>query len=198
MARCSRPQAWRAAPQCQPQHRCFSNNVRHINTLRSVHHTKSRFFYVEVFLCPVLLASVCRVVSKGRGGTLDAGRRFTRRAMAVTGEKDVANMARQIAQVTQRDGWKSDKTVVSDMQRLLGKLTTLKVDKDLLQRTKIGAAVNKLKKHDDEVVRGYSASLTKKWKNEVGIAASSSRPPESRRVPSPSPPKRGRILPSSR
>ncbi|KAG6974500.1 hypothetical protein JG688_00003039 [Phytophthora aleatoria] len=112
--------------------------------------------------------------------------------MAVTGEKDVAAMARQIAQVTQRDGWKSDKSVVPDMQRLLGKLTTLKVDKDLLQRTKIGAAVNKLKKHDDEIVRGYSQSLTKKWKNEVGIASSSSsssRPPERQRVPSPSPPK---------
>ncbi|POM65524.1 hypothetical protein PHPALM_18743 [Phytophthora palmivora] len=107
--------------------------------------------------------------------------------MAVTGEQDVANMARQIAQVTQRDGWKNDKSVVPDMQRLLGKLTTLKVDKDLLQRTKIGAAVNKLKKHDDEIVRGYSESLTKKWKNEVGIASSSS---SSRRVPSPSPPKR--------
>lgn len=113
--------------------------------------------------------------------------------MAVTGEKDVATMARQIAEVTQRDGWKSDKSVVPDMQRLLGKLTTLKVDKDLLQRTKIGAAVNKLKKHDDEIVRGYSQSLTKKWKNEVGIASSSSsssRPPERQRVPSPSPPKR--------
>ncbi|KAF1789045.1 Alpha/Beta hydrolase fold [Phytophthora cactorum] len=112
--------------------------------------------------------------------------------MAVTGEKDVAAMARQITQVTQRDGWKSDKSVVPDMQRLLGKLTTLKVDKDLLQRTKIGAAVNKLKKHDDEIVRGYSQSLTKKWKNEVGIASSSSsssRPPERQRVPSPSPPK---------
>ncbi|KAG3112928.1 hypothetical protein PI124_g5014 [Phytophthora idaei] len=112
--------------------------------------------------------------------------------MTVTGEKDVAAMARQIAQVTQRDGWKTDKSVVPDMQRLLGKLTTLKVDKDLLQRTKIGAAVNKLKKHDDEIVRGYSQSLTKKWKNEVGIASSSSsssRPPERQRVPSPSPPK---------
>ncbi|KAF1788964.1 Transcription factor IIS, N-terminal [Phytophthora cactorum] len=98
--------------------------------------------------------------------------------MAVTGEKD-------ITQVTQRDGWKSDKSVVPDMQRLLGKLTTLKVDKDLLQRTKIGAAVNKLKKQT-------TRSLTKKWKNEVGIASSSSsssRPPERQRVPSPSPPK---------
>ncbi|ETK72742.1 hypothetical protein F441_20691 [Phytophthora nicotianae CJ01A1] len=113
--------------------------------------------------------------------------------MAVTGEKDVAAMARQIAEITQRDGWKSDKSVVPDMQRLLGKLTTLKVDKDLLQRTKIGAAVNKLKKHDDDIVRGYSQSLTNKWKNEVGIASSSSmssRPPERQRVPSPSPPKR--------
>ncbi|GMF65075.1 unnamed protein product [Phytophthora lilii] len=100
-------------------------------------------------------------------------------------------MARQIAAVTKRDGWKSDKSVVPDMQRLLGRLTTLKVDKDLLQRTKSGAAVNKLKKHDDEIVRGYSASLTKKWMEQVGVATkSSSRPPESRRVPSPSPPKR--------
>ncbi|KAG7391698.1 hypothetical protein PHYPSEUDO_003772 [Phytophthora pseudosyringae] len=117
--------------------------------------------------------------------------------MAVTGEKDVAAMARQIAQVTQGDGWTSDKSVVPDMQRLLGKLTTLKVDKDLLQRTKIGAAVNKLKKHDDEIVRGYSQSLTKKWKNEVGIVSSSAsssssssrRLPGRPQVPSPSPPK---------
>ncbi|CAI5734169.1 unnamed protein product [Hyaloperonospora brassicae] len=107
--------------------------------------------------------------------------------MAVTGEQDVAKMAREIAQVTQRDGWKSDKSVVPDMQRLLGKLTTVKVDKDLLQRTKIGAAVNKLKKHDDEVVRGYSTSLTKKWKHVVGIV-SPSRPQERPRVPSSSPP----------
>ena len=107
--------------------------------------------------------------------------------MAVTGEHDVAKMAREIAQVTQRDGWKSDKSVVPDMQRLLGKLTTVKVDKELLQRTKIGAAVNKLKKHDDEVVRGYSTSLTKKWKHVVGIV-SPSRPQERPRVPSSSPP----------
>ncbi|OWZ14089.1 hypothetical protein PHMEG_00012478 [Phytophthora megakarya] len=104
--------------------------------------------------------------------------------MALTAEKDVANMARQIAQVTQRDGWKSDKSVVPDMHRLLGKLTTLKVDKELLQRTMIGAAVNKLKKHDDEIVRGYSTSLTKKWKNEVGIST-----PSGSRAPSASPPK---------
>ncbi|KAL7686752.1 putative sterile alpha motif domain, chromatin SPT2, sterile alpha motif/pointed domain superfamily [Plasmopara halstedii] len=111
--------------------------------------------------------------------------------MAVTGEKDVAAMAQQIAQITQRDGWTSDKSVVPDMQRLLGKLTTLTVDKDLLQRTKIGAAVNKLKKHDDEIVRGYSQSLTKKWKNQVGIATTTSSHglPKRQRVPSPSPPK---------
>ncbi|TDH73186.1 hypothetical protein CCR75_008406 [Bremia lactucae] len=110
--------------------------------------------------------------------------------MAVTEEKDVAVMARQIAKVTQREGWTSDTSVVPDMQRLLGKLTTLKVDKDLLQRTKIGAAVNKLKKHEDEIVRGYSQSLTKKWKSQVGIASSSSSGPiKTQWVPSPSPPK---------
>ncbi|KAE8901786.1 hypothetical protein PF005_g17159 [Phytophthora fragariae] len=110
--------------------------------------------------------------------------------MALTGEKDVASMARQIAEVTKRDGWKSDKSVVPDMQRLLGRLTTLKVDKDLLARTKIGAAVNKLKKHDDEVVRGYSTSLTKKWMNQVGVSTKSSSNSSSRqRAPSPSPPK---------
>jgi hypothetical protein len=86
---------------------------------------------------------------------------------------------------------------VGDLQRLLGKLTTLKVDRDLLQRTKIGAAVNKLKKHEDDVVRGYSLSLTKKWKGELGLASSndsSSRASTTprQRMPSPSPPKRGR------
>ncbi|CAH0489728.1 unnamed protein product [Peronospora farinosa] len=103
--------------------------------------------------------------------------------MTVTGEKDVALMARQITDITARDGWKTDKRIASDMQKVLGKLTTLKVNKELLQRTKIGAAVNKLKKHDDEVVRGYSMSLTKKWKNEVGLPATS-RPLELQKVPS--------------
>uniref|UniRef100_M4BGJ1 TFIIS N-terminal domain-containing protein n=1 Tax=Hyaloperonospora arabidopsidis (strain Emoy2) TaxID=559515 RepID=M4BGJ1_HYAAE len=113
--------------------------------------------------------------------------------MTVTEEQDVLKMAREIAQVTQREGWKSDKSVVPDMQRLLGKLTTLKVDKDLLQRTKIGAAVNKLKKHNDEVVRGYSTSLTKKWKHVVGIVSTAARPVEKPRLPSVSPPsQRGR------
>ncbi|CAI5716122.1 unnamed protein product [Peronospora destructor] len=106
--------------------------------------------------------------------------------MTITEEKDVALMARQITDVTQRDGWKTDQSIASDMQKVLGKLTTLQVNKDLLQRTKIGAAVNKLKKHADEVVRGYSMSLTKKWKNEVGIAATS-RPLERQKVPSSSP-----------
>ncbi|KAG6578034.1 osialoglycoprotein endopeptidase [Phytophthora cinnamomi] len=114
--------------------------------------------------------------------------------MALTGEKDVASMARQIAEVTRRDGWKQDKSVVPDMQRLLGRLTTLKVDKDLLARTKIGAAVNKLKKHDDEVVRGYSTSLTKKWMDQVGVSTKSSSSgggsSQRQRAPSPSPPKR--------
>ncbi|KAI9921322.1 hypothetical protein PsorP6_000865 [Peronosclerospora sorghi] len=105
-----------------------------------------------------------------------------------TGEQDVAKMAREITLVTQRDGWKSDKSVVPEMQRLLSKLTTLQVDIDLLQRTKIGAAVNKLKKHDDEIVRGYSSSLTKKWKTQVGIAAPPERPPERQRVGSPTRP----------
>eukprot|EP00644_Phytophthora_capsici_P014091 jgi/Phyca11/13253/fgenesh1_pg.PHYCAscaffold_3_\ len=113
--------------------------------------------------------------------------------MALTGEKDVADMARQISQVTKRDGWKSDKGVGADMRNLLGKLTSLQVDKELLQRTKIGAAVNKLKKHEDPIVSGYSQSLTNRWKNAVGLASkssSSSRPPERHRVPSPSPPKK--------
>ncbi|RLN96700.1 hypothetical protein BBJ28_00006504, partial [Nothophytophthora sp. Chile5] len=109
-------------------------------------------------------------------------------------EADVADMAQQISRVVKRDGWTSDKSVVPDMQRLLSKLTTLQVDMDLLQRTKIGAAVNKLKKHDDEMVRGYSSTLTKKWKSQVGLGGSKAsstgveRPPQ--RVPSASPPKR--------
>ncbi|CAH0480432.1 unnamed protein product [Peronospora belbahrii] len=73
------------------------------------------------------------------------------------------------------------------MQGLLGKLTTLQVDKDLLQRTKIGAAVNKLKKHEDEIVRGYSTSLTKKWKHQVGMAATKSDAREKQRVATYSP-----------
>ena len=100
-------------------------------------------------------------------------------------------MARQITDVIQRAGWQHDKSIASDMQKLLGKLTTLKVDKDLLQRTKIGAAVNKLKKHEDEVLRGYSMSLTKKWKTEVGIPPTS-RPLERLHVARSSPLQQGR------
>lgn len=115
-------------------------------------------------------------------------------------EADVAAMAQQITRVVSRDGWQSDRSIVPDMQKLLGRLTTLRVDVDLLQRTKIGAMVSKLKKHEDEVVRGYSTTLTKRWKEQVGVSSggggaskSSSGPvPQARRpAPSPSPPKQG-------
>jgi uncharacterized membrane protein YgcG len=119
-------------------------------------------------------------------------------------EADVAAMAKQITRVVSREGWQADRSVVPDMQKLLGRLTTLRVDLDLLQRTKIGAMVSKLKKHEDEVVRGYSTTLTKRWKEQVGVSTGggggggggsggggASRPAERRPVPSPSPPKPG-------
>lgn len=107
-------------------------------------------------------------------------------------EGDVAAMAREITRVVARPGWQSDRSVVPDMQKVLTKLTTLKVDVDLLQRTKIGAMVSKLKKHEDELVRGYSTTLTKQWKKQVGVADESkpSKSQERRQsAPSPSPTK---------
>lgn len=85
------------------------------------------------------------------------------------GEADVAAMAQRIHSTVSRDGWNTDPSVVPDIQKMLGKLTTLKVDVGLLKRTKIGKMVSKLKKHKDEIVSGYSSTLTNKWQSEVGI-----------------------------
>lgn len=81
----------------------------------------------------------------------------------------VAAMAQQIKSVVKREGWTTDQSVAPSMQQILGKLTTLKVDVDLLKQTNIGAMVRKLTKHDDEIVRGYSTSLMNKWMAQVGM-----------------------------
>lgn len=81
----------------------------------------------------------------------------------------VTAMAQQIKSVVKREGWTTDQSVAPSMQQILGKLTTLKVDVDLLKQTNIGAMVRKLTKHDDEIVRGYSTSLMNKWMAQVGM-----------------------------
>uniref|UniRef100_K3WZH5 TFIIS N-terminal domain-containing protein n=1 Tax=Globisporangium ultimum (strain ATCC 200006 / CBS 805.95 / DAOM BR144) TaxID=431595 RepID=K3WZH5_GLOUD len=91
--------------------------------------------------------------------------------------EQVSAMAQQIKSVVQRDGWASDASVAPGMQQLLGKLTTLKVDVELLKQTGIGAMVRKLTKHDDEIVRGYSTSLMNKWMSQVGVPPSAKDKP---------------------
>lgn len=86
--------------------------------------------------------------------------------------EQVTAMAQQIKSIVKRDGWASDRSVAPSMQQILGKLTTLKVDVDLLKQTGIGAMVRKLTKHDDEIVRGYSTSLMNKWMTQVGVPPS--------------------------
>lgn len=90
-------------------------------------------------------------------------------ASTSTSPASVAAMAQQIQRVVAREGWTSDRSAAPALQQLLGKLTTLKVDVALLKDTGIGAAVRKLTKHTDDVVRGYSASLTRKWMEQVGV-----------------------------
>lgn len=92
------------------------------------------------------------------------------------GEADVKAMAQRIGNTVARDGWSSDQSVVPDMQKILGKLTTLKVDVDLLKRTGIGKMVSKLKKHKDEIVSGYSSTLTNKWQSQLGIVSKDNTP----------------------
>ncbi|KAJ0400285.1 hypothetical protein P43SY_006125 [Pythium insidiosum] len=82
---------------------------------------------------------------------------------------DVAAMAQQIERLTSRPGWQSDNSVASDLMPVLGKLTTVRADVDLLKSTNIGRVVKKLRKHDDDVVKGYSTTLMTKWMKEVGI-----------------------------
>ncbi|KAF1334167.1 Membrane-bound transcription factor site-1 protease, partial [Globisporangium splendens] len=105
--------------------------------------------------------------------------------------EQVTAMAQQIKSVVQRDGWASDASVAPGMQQILGKLTTLKVDVELLKQTGIGAMVRKLTKHDDEIVRGYSTSLMNKWMSQVGM------PPSAKDKPSASSSSQGRQATSS-
>ncbi|GLE04450.1 hypothetical protein PINS_up013392 [Pythium insidiosum] len=82
---------------------------------------------------------------------------------------DVAAMAQQIERLTSRPGWQSDLSITSDLMPVLGKLTTVRADVELLKTTNIGRVVKKLRKHDDDVVKGYSTTLMTKWMKEVGI-----------------------------
>jgi hypothetical protein len=108
--------------------------------------------------------------------------------------EQVSAMAQQIKSVVQRDGWASDASVAPGMQQLLGKLTTLKVDVELLKQTGIGAMVRKLTKHDDEIVRGYSTSLMNKWMSQVGVPPSAKdKPAASGRQATPSSSANGNI-----
>ncbi|TYZ63110.1 hypothetical protein PybrP1_011372 [[Pythium] brassicae (nom. inval.)] len=108
-------------------------------------------------------------------------------AAATASADHVAAMAQQIQRVVSREGWTHDTTAAPALQQLLGKLTTLKVDVALLKGTGIGAAVRKLTKHDDDVVRGYSASLTRKWMEQVGVPPPPARSGSKSRDPSPTP-----------
>lgn len=109
-------------------------------------------------------------------------------AAATASADHVAAMAQQIQRVVSREGWTHDTTAAPALQQLLGKLTTLKVNVALLKDTGIGAAVRKLTKHDDDVVRGYSASLTRKWMEQVGVPPPPpARPNSKSHDPSPAP-----------
>jgi hypothetical protein len=90
--------------------------------------------------------------------------------MAASASGDVATMARQIEALVERPAWQQDAQIKGDLMKVLGRLTTVRVDVELLKSTGIGKWVKKLTKYDDEVVRGYSSSLTDKWKAQVGVA----------------------------
>ncbi|TMW65818.1 hypothetical protein Poli38472_003583 [Pythium oligandrum] len=100
---------------------------------------------------------------------------------------DVQAMARQIERLVTRPGWQSDAGLASDMMGVLGKLTTVKVDVDLLKSTGIGKMVKKLTKHQDDVVKGYSASLMNKWMTQVGVAGEKPGKPSAANARSASP-----------
>nr|CCA14550.1 conserved hypothetical protein [Albugo laibachii Nc14] len=93
----------------------------------------------------------------------------------MTSEVDVVAMAEKIKSFVKQENWETSHSNVKELQNILNKLTMLKVDMDLLKRTNIGKMVNRLKKHQDSVIRGYSSTLTKKWKEQVGVLSSPQR-----------------------
>jgi hypothetical protein len=88
-------------------------------------------------------------------------------------EEIAASVAKDLKRITSQDGWKSNDKTTSDLNKLLVKVFSIqKVDVDLLRKTKIGAMVAKLKKHENETIRGYSNTLTNKWRSQVGLSSS--------------------------
>lgn len=65
----------------------------------------------------------------------------------------------------------------ADIVRQLNKLAEIQVSKPLLQKTKIGLVVAKLRTHKDENVRDQATKLVTQWKEKVSSSKSSSSVP---------------------
>ncbi|KAF0730462.1 hypothetical protein Ae201684P_021808 [Aphanomyces euteiches] len=93
-------------------------------------------------------------------------------------------MSNKLHNVISESDWKTNRETARNLQKWLATLKTYKPDQNALRETRIGVAVSKLRKHDDNCVSAYASMLTGKWKSALDIktAGSTSRGPENDRT----------------
>ncbi|OQR98275.1 hypothetical protein ACHHYP_08957 [Achlya hypogyna] len=93
---------------------------------------------------------------------------------------EVHDVARKLHDTIGKEGWKSDTKNTKDLQLMLSNLQSYRPDHESLAKTKIGVAVNKLRKHTDQCISAYANILTNRWKEALDLkpasAPVSSRP----------------------
>ncbi|CAK5150461.1 unnamed protein product [Aphanomyces euteiches] len=96
----------------------------------------------------------------------------------------VRDMSNKLHNVISESDWKTNRETARNLQKWLATLKTYKPDQNALRETRIGVAVSKLRKHDDNCVSAYASMLTDKWKSALDIktAGSTSRGPENDRT----------------
>ncbi|ETV92264.1 hypothetical protein H310_13487 [Aphanomyces invadans] len=87
---------------------------------------------------------------------------------------DVSHISQRLHSAIQENDWQTNKQAAKDLSGLLAVLTTYTPDPITMRETRIGVAVNKLRKHSDECVKAYASRLTEKWKAALDVKSSSS------------------------
>ncbi|EQC32388.1 hypothetical protein SDRG_10133 [Saprolegnia diclina VS20] len=90
---------------------------------------------------------------------------------------EVSSVSKKLHATLQQDGWRDDVKNTKELLGMLSNLQSYRPDHESLAKTKLGVAVNKLRKHTDKCVSGYAGVLTNRWKEALDVKPSAPSKP---------------------